>query len=104
MPGVEPSFPPYQSDVFNRWTTGLRIALMIVIDPCGIRTQPNQLERLVTSPEVERAMLCAHRVRRAGQEALESSSADFQSVAKPSQLLTHDLCGHRIHEKSPMSS
>ena len=27
-----------------------------VIDPCGIRTQPNQLERLATSPEVERAL------------------------------------------------
>jgi hypothetical protein len=29
-------------------------------DPCGIRTQPNQLERLATSPEVERAKsVCA---------------------------------------------
>ena len=26
------------------------------IDPCGIRTQPRQLERLATSPEVERAL------------------------------------------------
>lgn len=26
------------------------------IDPCGIRTQPSQCERLATSPEVERAM------------------------------------------------
>ncbi len=41
------------------------------IDPCGIRTQPNQLERLVTSPEVERAMLCAHWVRKVGREVLE---------------------------------
>ena len=27
----------------------------LVNDPCGIRTQPNQRERLTTSPEVERA-------------------------------------------------
>ena len=26
------------------------------IDPCGIRTRPGQLERLATSPEVERAL------------------------------------------------
>ena len=70
-------------------------------DPCGIRTQPNQRERLATSPEVERAMLSAHQVLRAGQEALESSSADFQSAAKPSQLQTRDRGGHRSHKKKP---
>ena len=74
------------------------------IDPCGIRTQPLQLERLATSPEVERAVLCAHRVRRVGREAIESSSADFQSAANPSQLPTHDRGRHRgRNEKSPMS-
>src|SRR5690606_37545475 len=33
-------------------------------------------------------MWCAHRLREVGQEALESSSAAFQSAAKPSQLPT----------------
>ena len=28
----------------------------MLIDPCGIRTQPGQRERLATSPEVERAL------------------------------------------------
>jgi len=32
----------------------------LLIDPCGIRTQPGQFEGLATSPEVERAMsVCA---------------------------------------------
>ena len=114
--GVEPSFPPYQSGVLDRWTTGLCVNLCsrdgrtrtddsvlprhvgcrsptsreVFSDPCGIRTQPLRLERPATSPEVERAMLCAHRVRRVGQEALESSSAELQSAAIPSQLPTHD--------------
>ena len=70
-------------------------AVICVIDPCGIRTQPLQLERLATSPEVERAVLCAHRVRKVGREVLESSSADFQSAANPSQLPTHDRGRHR---------
>ena len=67
----------------------------LFIDPCGIRTQPLQLERLATSPEVERAVLCARRVREVGREVLESSSADFQSSANPSQLPTHDRGRHR---------
>jgi hypothetical protein len=54
-------FPPYQSSVLNRWTTGL--------------------------------FLCTHRMREVGREVLESSSADFQSAANPSQLPTHDLFG-----------
>ncbi len=33
---------------------------------------------------------CARRICAVGQEALESSSADFQSTAKPSQLPTQD--------------
>ena len=51
-------------------------------DPCGIRTQPLQLERLTTSPEVERAILLRARTLSAvGREALESSSAAFQATA-----------------------
>ena len=39
-------------------------------DPCGIRTRPVQLERLMTSPEVERANLvqCAASPRAVGRE------------------------------------
>ena len=68
----------------------LPISFLRCSDPCGIRTQPLQLERLTTSPEVERAMLLYARTLSAvGREALESSSAAFQATAKPSQLPTH---------------
>ena len=67
--------------------TRLRYVL-IVSSPCGSRTQPARLERPMTSPEVERAVLCAHAERQVGREALESSSAAFQTAAKPSQLPT----------------
>ncbi len=81
---------------------------MFVSDPCGIRTQPLQLAPvsvgtwLATSPEVERAVLCAHRMHKVGREVLESSSADFQSAASPSQLPTQDWGRHRgQNEKKP---
>ncbi len=54
--------------------------------PCGSRTQPTRLERPMTSPEVERAMLCALVVRKVGREVLEPSSAVLQTAAIPSQL------------------
>ena len=38
--------------------------VLIVSDPCGSRTQPARLERPMTSPEVERAVLCAYRQRK----------------------------------------
>ena len=69
----------------------LPVSVLRCSDPCGIRTQPLQLERLTTSPEVERAvLLCARTLSAVGREALESSSAAFQATAKPSQLPTHD--------------
>lgn len=40
----------------------------------------------MTSPEVERAVLCAYAEREVGREALESSSAVLQTAARPSQL------------------
>ena len=49
--------------------------------PCGSRTQPARLERPMTSPEVERALLCAYAEREVGREALESSSAVLQTAA-----------------------
>ena len=58
----------------------------IVSSPCGSRTQPARLERPMTSPEVERAVLCAYAEREVGREALESSSAVLQTAARPSQL------------------
>ena len=42
--------------------TRLRYVL-IVSSPCGSRTQPARLERPMTSPEVERAVLCAYAER-----------------------------------------
>ena len=69
----------------------LPLSVLRCSDPCGIRTQPLQLERLTTSPEVERAVVVPARTLSAvGREALESSSAAFQATAKPSQLPTHD--------------
>ena len=89
--GFEPtvSWPPARRD------TRLRYALPSSNDPCGIRTQPGQLEKLATSPEVERAvsvwtyLLCvpANRiVLEVGWKALESFSPGLQPGAKPSQL------------------
>ena len=94
--GFEPtiSWPPARRD------TRLRHALPSSIDPCGIRTQPGQLERLATSPEVERAVcggtylhcVPANRfVLKVGWKALESFSPGLQPGAKPSQLPAH-LC------------
>ena len=55
------SWPPARRDA------RLRYALLSPNDPCGIRTQPGQLERLATSPEVERAMsVCARNLRGPG--------------------------------------
>ena len=89
--GFEPAIPwsPTRCD------TRLRHVL-IISDPCGSRTQPARLERPMTSPEVEWAVLCALTERRVGQEALESSSAVLQTAAIPSQLparaTTPDSC------------
>ena len=84
-----------------------RIASLRCSDPCGIRTQPLQLERLTTSPEVERAVLiCARTLSAVGREALESSSAAFQATAKPSQLPTQSFVAGfppSADKKSPMS-
>lgn len=68
---------------------------LLLTDPCGIRTRPAQLERLMTSPEVERAAFTQARTASAvGREALESSSPGFQPSAIPSQLPTqcHFVC------------
>ena len=83
-----------------------------VIDPCGIRTRPHQLERLATSPEVERAVCVwtyllfvpANRiVLEVGCKALESLSPGLQPGAKPSQLPAH-LCVSRVHRNEKARS
>ena len=71
----------------------------IVSSPCGSRTQPARLEKPMTSPEVERAVLCAYAERQVGREALESSSAVLQTAARPSQLPAHVVVRAR---KNPM--
>lgn len=58
-------------------------------DPCGIRTQPCQCERLATSPEVERAVVGTYLSRQAAQESLESMSVMFMSAASSSQRPTY---------------
>jgi hypothetical protein len=68
-----------------------------VSGPYGNRTRLSALKGRYPLPIDERAMSCAHRVRKVGQEALESSSADFQSAAVPSQLPTHDRKGIAAH-------
>ena len=78
--------------------TRLRYVL-IVSSPCGSRTQPARLERPMTSPEVERAVLCAYAQRQVGREALESSPAVLQTATRPSQLPAHVVVRAR---KNPM--
>lgn len=73
----------------------------IVSSPCGSRTQPARLERPMTSPEVERAVLYACGHRKAGREPLESSSAALQTAATPYQPPAR-LVGVRAR-KNPMS-
>gem|GEM_PF-5146360 len=55
MAGLEPTIPCAQST----WGAA-PLHPELLIDPCGIRTQPGQFEGLATSPEVERALsVCA---------------------------------------------
>jgi hypothetical protein len=75
---------------------------LLLHDPCGIRTRPAQLERLMTSPEVERAAVTPARTpTTVGREALESSSPGFQPSAIPSQLPTqrHAVAAPRRRNK-----
>ena len=105
MAGLEPTVPCSQ----GTWGAApLHPALCHFVNdpdhPAGgarIRTQPGQLERLATSPEVERAIVCAHSQRDVGREALESSSPGLQPGATPSQLPTHAQGGHRSQRKQP---
>ena len=92
---------------------------MRFIDPCGIRTQPLQIESLATSPEVERAMLYAHRMRKVGREVAvfhyrPRCSASFitrwprlllQIFSPPLIRLSYrpDPTSQSHNEKSPMS-
>ncbi len=63
--------------------TRLRYVLfrLVCSSSCGSRTQPARLERPMTSPEVERAVLCAQCERGVGREVLEPSSAVLQTAA-----------------------
>jgi hypothetical protein len=45
------------------WATSPRLPIVRMSSPCGSRTQPDRLERPMTSPEVERALLCVGRVK-----------------------------------------
>ena len=62
---------------------------------CRSRTQPARLERPMTSPEVQRAVLCAHCERGVGREVLEPSSAVLQTAAD------HAAHGARVSATSP---
>jgi hypothetical protein len=63
-------FPPYQSSVLNRWTIGLNV---ISLTRVGFEPNLSSLSLLSwdgagNRTEVERAVLCAHRMRRVGRE------------------------------------
>ena len=94
MAGIEPTRSCSQGTWACRYPTS-RCFVFSFSDPCGIRTQPLQLERLTTSPEVERAVVFCQRARLSavGREALESSSPGFQPSAIPSQLPTRHRTG-----------
>ena len=83
--GFEPaiSWPPTTRD---NQASPRSDRVVVSSSPCGSRTQPTRLERPMTSPEVERAMLCALVERKVGREVLEPSSAVLQTAAIPSQL------------------
>jgi hypothetical protein len=79
---VLPSAPPPDVVVQCQW-------------PVRESNPPRRLERAASCTDrrtgrvvccCSRGELCAHRVRRVGREALESSSAVLQTAAKPSQL------------------
>ena len=63
--------------------TRLRYVLsrFVCSSSCGSRTQPARLERPMTSPEVERAVLCRQCERGVGREVLDPSSAVLQTAA-----------------------
>ena len=107
--GFEPtiSWPPARRD------TRLRYALPSSNDPCGIRTQPGQLERLATSPEVERAvcvwtyLLCvpANRIfwRWAGRRSNPSLLVFSQALNRLSYQPICVRCTRSAQRKSPVS-
>jgi hypothetical protein len=79
---VLPSAPPPDVVVQCQW-------------PVRESNPPRRLERAASCTDrrtgrvvccCSRGELCAHRVRRVGREALESSSAVLQTAARPSQL------------------
>ncbi len=69
---------------------------VVVSSSYGNRTHLFALKGRNPKPIDERAVSA----RKVGREALESSSAAFQTAARPSQLPTRVVIGH---EKSPMS-
>ena len=82
-----------------RAITRLRYVL-IFSSPCGSRTQPARLERPMTSPEVERAVLCAYADRKwAGRR----SNPRMRFFRPPLYRLSYQpmLLWCR-HEKNPM--
>jgi hypothetical protein len=79
--GLEPtiSWPPAKRD------TTLRHVL-ITQHPVRESNPHLRIESPLSLPLDQRGVLCAHRVRKVGREALESSSAVLQTAAIPSQL------------------
>lgn len=71
-------------------------------EPCEIRTVPEQLERQLTSPEVEWTVLYADQIDRVGQETPEFWSADSRSVAEPSQPMSPDRGDIAAYKNSPL--
>ena len=70
-------------------------------DAGGNRTHVTALSEQRHQPGHDRAEWCVHRVHRGGQEAIEFSSADYQSAAEPSQPPTHVRGGHGSPRKKP---
>ena len=79
--GLEPtiSWPPAKRDARLRY---------VLIGQYPVReSNPHlRIESPLSLPLDQRGVSCAHRVRKVGREALESSSAVLQTAAIPSQL------------------
>lgn len=101
--GIEPSLPPYQDEVLPLHHRAVcvafpalnsRLSTLDSSDPCGIRTQPLQLERLATSPEVQRARKSQWAGRRSNPSLLVFSQAlnrlSYQPEIVPSFVVRGD--------------
>ena len=92
MVGVEPTVS------WSQATRGTSSPSSRTNDPCGIRTQPVQLERLTTSPDVERAKIIMrpHRAGPGGSRAFALLLKQVRSATWGTFPTCPSTCRHAI--------